>query len=51
MINIVSGWCDRLPKNMWVAWVDVSSSVMITRFQDPLQVFLLIEQNNFWDSK
>ena len=29
-------------KKMWIALVQVSPSVMITRFQDPLQVLLLI---------
>ena len=43
MINIVPGYCNKLSqKIMSVAWVEVSPLVMITRLQDPLQVFLLI---------
>ena len=39
MINLVLECCDNAsPPKMGVAWAEESPRVMITRFQDPLQV-------------
>ena len=55
--KIVQGCCDKGFSKTWVAWIEVSPRVMITRFLEPVQFSQLLGQswsskiNNFWGSK